>query len=90
MLKASFPNEWSYELAEEVVGDYVQRNFVDKGMCADGQSTTARTIKDSAIYIPMCCLPYLLGGCRIFQMERAEDRIFNPQIIGSVSMCPTL
>ena len=35
MLKASLPNEWSYELAEEVVSDYVQRNFVDKGMCAD-------------------------------------------------------
>ena len=35
MLKASLPNEWSYELAEEVVRDYVQRYFVDKGMCAD-------------------------------------------------------
>lgn len=35
MLKASLPNEWSYELAEEVVRNYVQRNFVDKGMCAD-------------------------------------------------------
>lgn len=35
MLKASLPNEWSYELAEEVVRDYVQRNFVAKGMCAD-------------------------------------------------------
>ena len=35
MLKASLPNEWSYELAEEAVRDYIQRNFVDKGMCAD-------------------------------------------------------
>ena len=35
MLKVSLPNEWSYKLAEEVVRDYVQRNFVDKGMCAD-------------------------------------------------------
>ncbi len=35
MLKASLYNEWSYELAEEVVRDYVQRNFVNKGMCAD-------------------------------------------------------
>ena len=35
MLKASLPNEWSYELAGEVVRDYVQRNFVAKGMCAD-------------------------------------------------------
>ena len=35
MLKASLPNEWSYELAEEAVRDYVKRNFADKGMCAD-------------------------------------------------------
>ena len=35
MLKASLPNSWSYELAEEVVRDYVQRNFVSKGMCVD-------------------------------------------------------
>ncbi len=35
MLKASLPNDWSYELAEQVVKEYVQRNFVDKGMCAD-------------------------------------------------------
>lgn len=40
MLKASLPNEWSYELAEEVVRDYVQRNFVDKGMCADWATMT--------------------------------------------------
>ena len=32
MLKASLPTEWSYELAEEIVRDYVQRNFADKGM----------------------------------------------------------
>lgn len=34
-MKAALPNDWSYELAEEVVRDYVQRNFVSKGMCAD-------------------------------------------------------
>ncbi len=41
MLKASLPNEWSYELAEEGVRDYVQRSsgafgtIVSKGMCVD-------------------------------------------------------
>lgn len=34
-MKASLPNDWSYELAEEVVRDFVRRNFVSKGMCAD-------------------------------------------------------
>ena len=34
-LEAALPNDWSYELAEETVRDYVQRNFVSKGMCAD-------------------------------------------------------
>ena len=31
--KISIPNEWSYELATEVVRDYVKSNFVDEGMC---------------------------------------------------------
>ena len=33
--KVSLPNEWSYELATEVMRDYVKRNFVDDGMCAE-------------------------------------------------------
>jgi len=32
--KVELPNEWTYELATEVMRDYVQRNFVDRGMCA--------------------------------------------------------
>ena len=32
--RVELPNEWSYELATEVMRDYIQRNFVDKGMCA--------------------------------------------------------
>ena len=35
MMKASLPNEWSYELAEKVVRNYVMENFVSKGMCCD-------------------------------------------------------
>lgn len=31
--KFELPNEWSYELATEVVKDYMKRNFVDEGMC---------------------------------------------------------
>ncbi|MBP3818774.1 MAG: MobA/MobL family protein [Butyrivibrio sp.] len=33
--KASLPNAWTYEVAEEVVRKYVMENFVSKGMCAD-------------------------------------------------------
>lgn len=29
----SLPNDWSYEYATEFVKDFVQREFVDKGMC---------------------------------------------------------
>jgi len=32
--RVELPNEWSYELATEVMRDYIQRNFVSKGMCA--------------------------------------------------------
>ncbi len=35
LMKASLPNEWTYEVAEEVVRKYVHENFVSKGMCAD-------------------------------------------------------
>ncbi len=35
MMKASLPNEWSYDLAVEVVRQYVMENFVSKGMCCD-------------------------------------------------------
>ena len=35
MMKASLPNEWTYEIAEEVVRQYVKENFVSKGMCVD-------------------------------------------------------
>jgi len=35
MYKVSLPNEWSHELAVETMRDYIQRNFVDEGMCAD-------------------------------------------------------
>ena len=33
--RVELPNEWSYELAVEVMKDFVQKNFVDKGMCAE-------------------------------------------------------
>lgn len=32
--RVELSNEWSYELATEVMRDYVKRNFVDEGMCA--------------------------------------------------------
>ena len=28
------PNEWSYDLAKEVMREYCERNFVSRGMCA--------------------------------------------------------
>lgn len=33
--RISLPNEWSYELATEVMQDYVRRNFTSQGMCCD-------------------------------------------------------
>lgn len=34
-LKADLPNDWSYELAEQFLKEFVQKTFVNKGMCAD-------------------------------------------------------
>ena len=35
LLKYSLPNWMSYELADKVARDIIQRNFVSKGMCAE-------------------------------------------------------
>lgn len=35
MLKANIPNAWDKETAVQTIRDYVQRNFVSRGMCAD-------------------------------------------------------
>ena len=35
MVKLNMPNAWSYDLAVATVRDYVQENFVSKGMCAE-------------------------------------------------------
>lgn len=32
--RVELPNEWSYKLATEVMRDYIERNFVSRGMCA--------------------------------------------------------
>ena len=57
-LKAALPNDWSYELAEETVRDYVQRNFVSKGMCADW------AIHDSVIKMAsITCISILCSPC---------------------------
>ena len=65
MLKASLPNDWSYELAEEVVRDYVQRNFVDKGMCADWamyDSENDKGQRNLHIHVLLTMLPLTENG----------------------------
>ena len=34
-MRITLPNDWSYELATEVMRDYMKDNFVDKGMCCE-------------------------------------------------------
>ena len=31
--RVELPNEWSYELATDVMRDYIKRNFINEGMC---------------------------------------------------------
>ena len=68
MLKASLPNEWSYELAEEIVRDYVQRNFIDKGMCADGaihDSENDKGQRNLHIHVLLTMSPLTENGERV-------------------------
>ncbi|MCM1175879.1 MAG: MobA/MobL family protein [Blautia sp.] len=68
MLKASLPNEWSYEFAEEVVRDYVKRNFVDKGMCADWalhDSENDKGQRNFAVHVLFIMRPLTKNGERV-------------------------
>ena len=84
MLKASLPNEWSYELAEEVVRDYVQRNFVDKGMCADWaihDSENDRGQRNLHIHVLLTMRPLTENGewgtkqKKIYDLDENGERI---------------
>jgi len=73
MLKASLPNDWSYELAEEAVRDYVQRNFVDKGMCADWaihDSENDKGQRNLHIHVLLTMRPIMENGERIPTIDK--------------------
>ena len=84
MLKASLPNDWSYELAEEVVRDYVQRNFVDKGMCADWaihDSENDKGQRNLHIHVLLTMRPIMENGewvaksKKVFDLDENGERI---------------
>lgn len=84
MLKASLPNEWSYELAEEVVRDYVQRNFVEKGMCADWaihDSENDKGQRNLHVHIMLTLRPIMDNGKwgakqkKVFELDENGGRI---------------
>ena len=84
MLKASLPNDWSYELAEEVVRDYVQRNFVDKGMCADWaihDSENDKGQRNLHIHVLLTMRPIMENGewgaksKKVFELDENGERI---------------
>ena len=56
-LKAALPNDWSYELAEETVRDYVQRNLFPKGCVRTGQSMILLIKMASITCISILCSP---------------------------------
>lgn len=86
MLKASLPNEWSYEVAEEVVRDYVQRNFVSKGMCADWaihDSENEKGERNLHIHIMLTLRPLEQDGTwgaksrKVYLLDRDGNKIKN-------------
>ena len=87
MLKASLPNEWSYELAEEVVRDYVQRNFVDKGMCADWaihDSENDKGQRNLHIHVLLTMRPFTENGEWGAKQKKIYDLDENGEKIPSV------
>ena len=86
MLKASLPNEWSYEMAEEAVRDYVYRNFVSQGMCADWavhDSVNGEGQRNLHIHVLLTMRPLTQDGKwgakqrKVYALDENGDKIRN-------------
>ena len=65
LLKYSLPNWMSYELADKVVLDFIKRNFVSKGMCAEyaiHDSVNDKGERNLHVHILLTTRPILENG----------------------------
>jgi len=65
LLKYSLPNWMSYELADKVVQDFIKRNFVSKGMCAEyaiHDSVNDKGERNLHVHILLTTRPILENG----------------------------
>ena len=65
LLKYSLPNWMSYELADKVMQDFIKRNFVDKGMCAEyaiHDSVNDKGERNLHVHILLTTRPILENG----------------------------
>lgn len=86
MLKASLPNEWTYEMAVETVRDYVDRNFVSQGMCADWavhDSVNAQGQRNLHIHVLLTMRPLTQDGKwgakqrKVYTLDENGNKIRN-------------
>ena len=92
MMKMSLPNEWTYEVAEEVVRKYVMDNFVSKGMCANWAIHDAVNEKGQRTFTSIVCslsgrLMKMVSGCRSrgksISLMRTEIKSAKAKIINA-------
>ena len=65
LLKYSLPNWMSYELADKVVQEYIKRNFIAKGMCAEyaiHDSVNDKGERNLHVHILLTTRPILENG----------------------------
>jgi len=65
LLKYSLPNWMSYELADKVVQDFIKRNFIAKGMCAEyaiHDSVNDKGERNLHVHILLTTRPILENG----------------------------
>ncbi len=86
MLKASLHNEWTYEMAVETVRDYVNRNFVSQGMCADWavhDSVNAEEQRNLHIHVLLTMRPLTQDGKwgakqrKVYTLDENGNKIRN-------------
>lgn len=65
LYKVSLPNTWNYGVADEFMRDYIHRNFVSKGMCAEyaiHDSVNSDEVHNLHCHIMLTMRPILENG----------------------------
>lgn len=86
MIKFTLPNDWSYEIAEVITRDFIQKNFTSKGMCADWaihDSVNPKGQRNLHVHVLLTMRPLKENGewdskqHKVYQLDEEGNKIPN-------------